>query len=1404
MSTVSSSADVVGISKNNPYTIGGYVQWLGIRMPPPNNIQPTTVSGPLQEVTGPIPTLTASNTPTVSPNGYELFTANIIGETSPYTYNYQVINTVTGTMIANMLVTNSYTSNTWLWNVPANDVGNTIEANVIITDSFPATINSLYTPAITIQNNIPVYYFVNVSLYNHQSSAISAGTAIMLPFNALNYTSYFNGNNINLEVVNSITGNILYTWFGGNYLNPSQVTGFNSVSNILLEFTLPAQIAASTNAVNVVSVHFISMSITALNGNNVGLAPQIFCSSGCPATTYGEYDNGANVYTTEYQNFGGTSCPAGWSCSGNYLVDNGAEIENGLGSTSIVTTASSFGPGTILDTLAKNFGSTSGYDANLELGYGISSDSSGGQIDLDGAGSSIGCNNNFAASSFSPAPPNNNLMIFTVNFTPATITCSYNYTTSVQTGTYHDYADVVGFSKNNPYTVGGYIQWFGIRTPPPNNIQPTVVFGPIEANVLVTPTIFPNRATFLYANQILNISAFELGGKTPYTYNFIIYNSTYNTILANQLSADNTFLVTTNTLWITNSPVVAYVTVTDSATPNAIINSIKTPDIIVAPPLNLTNSSQEIEMLTNYTYWQDLGYNTINLTALYEANITTNVSSSVLGSWYGYVASANINTVKDVYASWIVQQVNSSYATKKSVQWVGIGGYTNRTLIQVGTSSNASGSHANYSAFYELYGNGNERPLGQLGRGYSFKCNCFTNLEPVEPGDLIEAYVVFSGNITGTWDKYSNWDFDNLPLQTWVIFIRDVNQKWEASGSVPYQSDESSADFISEDPEACTLLIFCSEATYSNYSISKFGNDFAPSSNSPPGGPYNGNIPGTLEATIVNTITGNWTTAPIGKFYPFLDCGGWSSISGCYHTINRLTPDGSSFGVTGSNLSIHIKTDGISSNSTQIVSANMVYITTSNTGATGPDNLNYKWYTANKTFGLTPVKIHGSYATNPYLTIRVITNTIFVVNVTDNGIIPNPIAYNYTTVNVTCGSEIPKNLVVCVPVSIYSNSIIPKGTQIPVYFNASNPLWSTYLTTNSDNICFYNAHTGACMPAWMEGNVSHPVSSNFNISNISTLYWIKTDANISNGVTSNQIFLGIFPKSVDNYGKGLNGILGTNPTFNCSLGCPSKYYGGADNGANVFNLYDNFTGHYSDTSNGYSTNSTIDSIFSAHVADWSVNNGLTFTQTAVAGSGCSPSCYSYPYAEIYLNSTKYTFNKNINLSFDVDNIGSFYGGSTDICYPYHCYQYNYDPSQATLGFYDINTITESPNSLDMGGIEDSYASGCNDSCQQNYLYTNNGIALNSIIFFANNSQASFPLTITLINSTLYAQSLYSTNTINKTTQQFSGFSVNDVFTIGDGTYSKDSSTWSTYPAFNWFRTRTPPPNDIFPVSNMFN
>ena len=131
-----------------------------------------------------------------------------------------------------------------------------------------------------------------------------------------------------------------------------------------------------------------------------------------------------------------------------------------------------------------------------------------------------------------------------------------------------------------------------------NSITNTIAVN----TVLATPSITVSDP-ILDSGQTLTISSYETGGTLPYTtYNFIIFNSISNTVLANQLSTSNSFSFTTNSQWITNSPIEANVIVTDSATTPAFANSVLSNAINVATPLSTPTITQSNTLLDSGQY----------------------------------------------------------------------------------------------------------------------------------------------------------------------------------------------------------------------------------------------------------------------------------------------------------------------------------------------------------------------------------------------------------------------------------------------------------------------------------------------------------------------------------------------------------------------------------------------------------------------------------------------------------------------------------------------------------------------------------------------------------------------------------------------------------------------------------
>jgi hypothetical protein len=104
-------------------------------------------------------------------------------------------------------------------------------------------------------------------------------------------------------------------------------------------------------------------------------------------------------------------------------------------------------------------------------------------------------------------------------------------------------------------------------------------------------------------------------------------------------------------------------------------------------------------------------------------------------NWSGYAGATSFtnptaHSVTAVSGSWIVPTVKASGGTTYSSLWVGIDGYNSSTVEQLGTEHDiVNGVQQNY-AWFEMYPGG------------SYLISGF----PLNPGDVISASVVYSGN----------------------------------------------------------------------------------------------------------------------------------------------------------------------------------------------------------------------------------------------------------------------------------------------------------------------------------------------------------------------------------------------------------------------------------------------------------------------------------------------------------------------------------------------------------------------------------------------------------------------------------------------------------------------------------
>ena len=219
-------------------------------------------------------------------------------------------------------------------------------------------------------------------------------------------------------------------------------------------------------------VGFANKTKNLFNTVDDGEAPQL-------SATYGEYDDGVNVFT-DYWNFAGTSLPSGWTGSG-YTVNNGVTVAGGGGISPDLKLQSS--SDFVMDSLTDMYGSGT-LNGNIGLGTSTSTGGIGfgpgwneGSIGFSELGSNT--NDNGGGPYFSPEPASGQYYVYSEYWLDSTsVPILYSYSNQITGGI--DSADL-GTTLSPQITPdnNAYIatQWLRIRAYPPNGVMPTVSFG---------------------------------------------------------------------------------------------------------------------------------------------------------------------------------------------------------------------------------------------------------------------------------------------------------------------------------------------------------------------------------------------------------------------------------------------------------------------------------------------------------------------------------------------------------------------------------------------------------------------------------------------------------------------------------------------------------------------------------------------------------------------------------------------------------------------------------------------------------------------------------------------------------------------------------------------------------------
>ncbi len=353
-----------------------------------------------------------------------------------------------------------------------------------------------------------VVYYVPVTLTNSQSTAVSGGTQVSITVNWANYESHLD-NPVDNYVFFNNAGTLLYSWLESG-------TAYTT-TNALVWVQLYANGIPADSAVTIY-LGFYGLGSSQLSAS--GHTGEFPTATG----TYGQYDNGANVFSN-YWNFAGTNLPTGWQTYAGtaYTINNGISF-SGASSTLIGTTA--------------KYPINSIAESNFQIttigagGMAYAVDPSGNAYSSNGIWISMGSQSgNFY---------NGQFFDLRSGASGTALNDGYmNVVTSVSTGNYLvgmvvpstsnayfylNYANVATGTTELPPQGNYYIElgssggvfsfnWVRTRIFPPSGTMPTSSFGSAPVTV-PAPTLTPSGSTTLGTSVSLSVTV-SGAGTTP-------------------------------------------------------------------------------------------------------------------------------------------------------------------------------------------------------------------------------------------------------------------------------------------------------------------------------------------------------------------------------------------------------------------------------------------------------------------------------------------------------------------------------------------------------------------------------------------------------------------------------------------------------------------------------------------------------------------------------------------------------------------------------------------------------------------------------------------------------------------------------------------------------------------------
>ncbi len=352
----------------------------------------------------------------------------------------------------------------------------------------------------------PKYTYVPVTISNPESVDTPVNFQQLLKIDWNTYASYLNANISNVRFYNSSSfssSTELPGWIETN--NTTSATSSNVWVN--LEDTI---VPASGTA----TIYMAFLPKTSSWSSHWGLAPTL-------STRYGQFDNGANVFTN-YWNFAGTTLPTGWSGSGQ-VVHNGI-YTNGSGDYASYSFPAAKDAPFVLDFYGYNDGTGSYSEIGMD-----NPPTRNAQIMFQESGSgpvfatTNGVNTVLVAVSTVSA-----FDIYTMEYISTDLAVgTINYGTQYDSTAYIPTSvPAVGMYNHN----GGdmFVQWMRTRLYPPDGVMPSASFGTTRtlSPIIVSLTSVVQSNSFVSSPPPLlntNFSAPQSGTYTVSFESFLLY-----------------------------------------------------------------------------------------------------------------------------------------------------------------------------------------------------------------------------------------------------------------------------------------------------------------------------------------------------------------------------------------------------------------------------------------------------------------------------------------------------------------------------------------------------------------------------------------------------------------------------------------------------------------------------------------------------------------------------------------------------------------------------------------------------------------------------------------------------------------------------------------------------------------